>query len=434
MGLDELYELIEKYNTIKLKNIEEFKIGQVNSLYLYNYFIDKRESEYSWYRIVRSFLLRCFSKLYKFEKYGNGSPIVFVARNNSGSRKDHLNNTRNVCTLLNNKTIVYGKRFIRLTIVNICTLFYPLSWNRTLKKIEKNTRFRWGLIANTYFDYLDFLEYLRFERKNHMDPSGLVLLSETHPVSQFMGQYFKNRKRTTVALMHSLMSKGDKEKMEVYNSMCDYLISYSPFATDKADAKAYDRYIKGIYELGMIQFVRSNLKLREISKINTIGIYLDGMGEKSIQSNTNMIQTTLDAFQNTEKRIYVKCHPSNTLEQIEYFKKNIRTEHDIPFYRTEVLSTDLEKTTDLMILRNTNCLLEGIYQQIPTFIFNMEPVDFKGLPVDIYFSSAEELQKLVEKTENNEMREPLKRLKEYMCGVDNPDHNYKKFFNDLGWN
>lgn len=392
---------------------------------LYKHYFENRYAVSSWRNLIRLILVRCFCKLYVMEKSGTGSPVVFLSRNTTSMRKDHLNNTRKVCSLIENKTIIYGKRFAGFTLLNLNTLHYPLVWNAQLKRFVKEKKLRWQVIENTYFDYLDFLEYLRFEKKHLLNPDGLILLSETHSVSQFMGQYFKNRKKTTVALMHSLMSKGSLEKMEVYNSMCDYLLSYSPFATDKAEAKAYDRYKKGIYELGMIQFIKSGIRNRNIRKVHKMGIYLD--------SNLRMIQTALDAVKDMDIEVYVKCHPSSTAEQIKYWQRNIRSNSGITFYSTEVLSLKLEKTTDIMILRNTNCLMEGVYQQIPVFIYNLEPVDFKGLPENIYFSSAEELKEQIRCVQNGELKEPMQKLKEYMCGAQNPDVSYKEFFNSLGW-
>lgn len=431
--LNEFYEILDRINEIQLLGLSDFRIGQVNSQMLYMHYMENRDTIQYKRDVVKRIIFRCFTKLYKVEIMGKAQTVFFVARNNSAFRKDHLENVRKAANLLKNRALVYGTVNEGHTLKRVYTLVLPVIWAVQLHKKIKSWLLCWQMSSNTYFDYIDYLEFKEYEKNYYPNAEGVVLLSETHPASQFVGQYYKNKGNTTVALMHSLMSKGNVERMLVYNSICDYIISYSEYATKMAELRLYDRYKKGIYELGMLQFINSKLEKRKITTVKRIGVFLDGMSGKSLHSNLKMIQIAIDSFQDKDVEIFVKCHPSATCEEIDFWKSNIVSERAVNFYTTEVLSLELEKSTDVMILRNTNCFMEGIYQCIPTFIFNMEPVDFKNIPEDIFFSSSEELSGQIKKISTGEMERVLDRLRVYLCGNDNPEFYYKSFFGDLGW-
>ena len=78
-------------------------------------------------------------------------------------------------------------------------------------------------------------------------------------------------------------------------------------------------------------------------------------------------------------------------------------------------------------------MLEGVFQNIPTFVFNYGKVDFKSLPEELYFASSDELLDKINRVNSGSMRDSFKKIREYLCGPDNIAENYRRFFNGLGW-
>ena len=42
-----------------------------------------------------------------------------------------------------------------------------------------------------------------------------------------------------------------------------------------------------------------------------------------------MIQTTLDAIKGTNLEVFVKCHPSTTESELDYWKNNVQTDKNV---------------------------------------------------------------------------------------------------------
>ena len=82
----------------------------------------------------------------------------------------------------------------------------------------------------------------------------------------------------------------------------------------------------------------------------------------------------------------------------------------------------------MILCRNTTCIAEGLFQNIPTYIFENGDVWFKELPENLYFRSSEDVIDIINQCIEGKVADIVKVAKVFVCGDSNPFKAHQEFF------
>lgn len=428
MELHEVYKLRNKLDTVSLSRLESIKTGQLCfwPIYLYN-ILDFQKGQNVFTHMLMM-VARCLTRRNKISIKGSGDILCFCSRPMVIERNDHLQNFLKVTNLIKNTTIVIGANIEGFLLRHVFTLILPFVWNHQLKRVLKDSDFRWMLIRNIYSAYMDLLEFIDYQKKSGIELKGVLLLEETVPSSQLLLQYLQPKIETSVVLSHGLYAASEKIEYYMTNWCCDYMIVYSQYAIDLLNK--IGQYPGEMRALGMYQYIGQEMREGSVNRTEKIGVFLD---YPQFKENLEMIKIVTDLCKNTNKKIYIKLHPSCSMRELAYYKENIDMSNVEGIYHQVPTSLDLEKMIDIFIGRNTTCFIESIYQKIPAFIYNKYPCVYEDISKDICFDSEDKLKDLFSRVENGGYNQILDMMKEYVCGKSDPRIAYTEFFAGLGW-
>lgn len=429
MIFKECNRILSRLDKLKLKGIENYSVKGLTFRLIYMYKCGYLKAQPVLKHIGMMFL-RCMTDRNHIE--GNGNILCYCSRPMTAIRSDHLTNFFRVTDLLDSKVLMYGTKLEKITFKRIKTLALPFIWNYQLKKCISDRGLRWWIVRDIYSGYHDLLEFQAYESKKKLDAKGILLLEETIASSQFLETYFRRRNLLCTGMMHGMSAADRQSGYYMANWHSDYLLAYSRYGAEMI--KEAGGYKGNLVIAGMYQFIGLNLTQREINSIHAIGVFLDGsIGDEVRRMNLRMINLVIEACEGARIKIYVKLHPSNSMDDYRYYKENVKDYKNIRFFLKKPSSIEIERRIDMFVCRDTTCLFEAIYQEIPSFVYCDPPGLFSNIDEDIYFASAADLKRHMGKYLDGSQRSITKKIKLYLCGNEDPASAYEDFFFSIGW-
>lgn len=422
-----LKEMQAKLDKIQLDGLEEYPLARTLSRLLYDVFVFQQNPKHPMIVQIMAIVARGITNRVEFKKNGDGSIICYCARPMAINRADHLNNFNKVANLITNRTLMVGVALQGLTFRRLKYLVLPLKWYKKLKKVTEDRGLRMVMIRELFSAYSDFLEYEQYGKSTQI--CGFLTLEEQNTSSQLLIQKLKKEGIPTVVLMHGAYDADSYTEYYIKTWGCDYIISYSPASTSWLEKVG--GYPGEVRELGMYHYIDSEFANKNYENADRIGIFFDGPNSNDV--NMEMVETVVSACLDTDKKIYIKIHPSCSSDYVESCKAHIKSPNVVEIFHKTPQSIEIENMVDIVICRNSTCLFEAIYQKIPTFRFNKGEMHYIDMDSGLFFSTSEELKKRIKQVENRELDVVLEQRKYHLCGSDNPKLRYKQFFKELNW-
>ncbi len=415
-------ELAEKINALSFKGCEKILCG--DALY-YILMTDqtKLSGKETIKYITRIFLRWCTqNNAYKVK----GSPdTLFLFSHSYGDRQELKTNFEKVLKLVHNFVYMHPSPR-RIQIKKLRLLRLPFIWDRQLAEIFRNRTQRYRMIYLLYCAYLDYYECCMFCKKHGIQLHKLVTNCDTHLTDSFFTQKFRNRKSAkTVTLQHgAFYARMDSWAYEKSHS--DFCLVHGGYAMDEINKIPF---FHTMIPAGLLSYIGWKEKPEpENYKAYRIGIFLDG-GNFNYEHNVRLIQLMQQFKRKNNCRLYWKFHPTTNPADYE---PHIRYEQDV--YSNDILLEDFLEKIDAGIVSNSTVMMELIKSWIPAFIYVDDKQEY-----DMYtkfdvcrFYNEDELEGIICSINSENMKNYMKKARDYYCTAGDTAANYRKAFRKLG--
>lgn len=446
--MNDIEWIVKKLNEASLKGLEEFPVGDVLRLGINLYEKEGKLKQHSTIDVILRCCYFCVFNHTHFYIRGNGETLFFFGRDQGSVRMDHLRRLKKASQLLKNVSFSYGRRNGKLhgksVLLMFRNLFYVFMWKKKLCQVIRDRNMVLWLLHRLSEGFNSYCETMHALDKQKIIIKNLVISIDCHVSAQMIIRHMTSVGVCSIEFMEGLpldFSKDNSFGRIAIPPLADCLVSYGEYASkNRLSTLKEGVYPKGIYNIGPFEFI-GKTKKRILTGKNSIcvGVFTDGIfgvdeKKKSFlkQTNLEMIRMTLDACSGKNYSVYIKCHPGADVQEIEYYKSNIDTNLIEGIYARERDSEELIEKTSVVVLRETSCLIECLYLDVPVIIYGKKPLLRDDIPFDIYFNNGKEELHLIEEIVRGEFNERIAEMKEYMCGVGDVTQNYRDFFRKLG--
>lgn len=424
----EYARLMDEMNCIRLKDIENIKIGSL----LYFYFENLQFGVQNNWSVIKNFIwiiARTFTIRTEMEGDVSAEKWFYCSRPLAAYRPDHLENMRKVSNVIESYFMVWETNRVRLSFFKVKYILCMMNWNHQLKKLLTDRNMRWTVLRTIYSARLDCLDMQHLAKGGR--PKVLTVMEETTPSSQFIINWAKQNGCKTVVLQHGFYQKTNKLSYYLQNGICDYMVLYSK-AQEKI-VQACGGYVGQVKCLGMHQFVDMTSPSLDsgVENKNTIGVFLNPSLARR-EENKRLLSLVNLACLNVGMDIIVKLHPSDSNNDEHFYQQFIDEKLLKKIICKEETSLQIMKQIDVMVCVESTSYLESVSQKIASFLY--VDCEWKGerafneLPYDVYFDNEEKLERLILSRNDTIRKKEIECLREYLCGSQDPREEYKHFF------
>lgn len=430
LSFDELRELREKLNGITITGLEDVKLGNVMSEFIYvsiNRESGGRKEEPAFKHLVMIFL-RSIVKSNVLRTYGKGRVLCFIPRNMLTIQNNHLGYYYSVVKLIPDRIEMVGCRKRKVDFSNLGSLKYLFAWNKELKGVFKDKKYRWYFIRALFGAVVDAKDYERYVKKTGANTEGLLLYVESPAPTQILRQRLEKRGVQTVCMSHGVNPAS--ELIEYIREIwgCSYYLVQSRMEIDNLDM--IGGFPGRAHPVGINLYIDKEIQIRnKVNKVKIIVVFLDGLTERE-DLNIELIKIAM-AIKDAE--IIVKFHPTTSTEYMERVISETKEGNIISYYKNEVPLIDIFEKMDLGVCWNSSIYPETISEGIPSVIYKKNQVTYKYLKEDVFFADESDFIRQVKRVENGGFYNSLAKIREYMCGPSHVKEEYAKFFYIIGW-
>jgi len=325
----------------------------------------------------------------------------------SMQRRDYDEFTDKILTILpkNSEKIKIKRVFsINIEFLKIPNFEYLELWSH-ISDLEIN------LFKKLYI-YLLLLYYLSILNElQNLNPKYIILHADMQPLENIIAQYFKSKDIPTVTLQHGLYV--DYTKMPNIN-ICSYkhVISEYFLAWGDETKKLINRYHP---KCNVIICGTPNKRVEYFQSNSGVFVVLFD-GEIFKEYNKNLLKTAQELAKSINKKIYLRLHPANNIEDYS-IDNSLILEDNFDIYRA-----------DFALGHTTSMIYELMRVGMPVFKYQTN-IPANSISKKLVFSNYIELLK---KIENLNSIDFVKEGEEYIKYIDMESiSEYKKFFQKL---
>ena len=415
-----MYDIEDRINQLKFKECENILVGDI----LHYALNETRNFKNGLKDITYIFLKTALHQTYSIDVRGAGKTIALFSSSYS-ERDDHFIAFKNVTSLIDNGILIEtGKENISLT--NLKYLYLLFFWNNTLKKEVKKFGKRMFCLRCLFQAFTDYYYVESQIIEKHIRPVNLLVYCDVMPVDCFFVQKFRNANHQTVTLQHGTFALS-VNAWAYERSKSDYFLVDSK--ASEVDARKVNCKAKTMIVGSPFQFNRKTIVISGQYKSDKIGIIMNSSNDP-YEDNISMICIVQEYCKRNKKKMYIKLHPSNNLEDYE---KIIDYTVVLKVYSSDISIEDFANLIDIAIISKSTVFKTMISFDKPAILFVRDGYDYNVFSNtdNIKFRNLYQLDVLIKKIENDFKRE-MQNLNDYFNVVGNIRDKYQKALKEIG--
>ena len=398
MNIKSIEKKKQKYNTLKLKDFDGINIGDL----LYCVLDNDGGLVRGLKHLVCIFLKIACRTTYAYDLHGNGNTLALYSSWTRG-RQDRFN-AFSKCTDFITNRLSFKTTKSRWSFYGLRYIYKIFSWNRELKRIEKNYAQRMCCLRMLFQVYVAYRYVLLIEQKLHIASNYLITYSDFLPQDSYFTQMFNKENKTTVTLQHGTYGKNF---WGYVGSKSDYMLVNSRMSYDdhKESGATSEAIIVGSPLLSGL----GKINITDNYHADIFGICLDG--GSMIDNNRLEIQVVQEYCKQHNKKLVLKNHPGDKNSYSDIIDPDIVLNVYMDQYPIEAFFDEI----DIAITSFSSTFIDALAYNKPSLIFcgyNQDVNEYRHID-DIKFSTPKELDVIVGNILSGNFSQRMKELNRY---------------------
>lgn len=413
---NELFELIEKFDSISFKKYNKIKCGSALHLKILH-----SGDHIKFFTIIKKIIKLLLECDYIKNVVGDGS-ILFFYSNANRTRQYVYDKMEHVEKLCENKISLKPKKRM-LHISRIKDLYLIIIWLRQLRFMEISMKKKINICLYLLEGLYEIQSVSKLIKKDRCRLKLAFSVHDTRFIDSIVIQFLNHYSITTATLQHAEFA-WEEVKLDVGLSFSKYFCIYGEYTKRKILSCCNDdeKYIK----LGMPHMIGVE-KIEKKEDAHIFGVFLNFIRYE--EDNYKLIDVANQISQKYDMKYILKLHPSLNIKNYT----NIDAKFCESKYQSEVSAYECARMIDFAIVSKSTIFGEFLYLGLPTFRYclNDDSDYYRGIS-EFKFSNLSEFDEFFENGNLSEfVIQNMKEVSVLISGFGDTTEKYKEFIRSV---